>query len=99
MPRKGQPRDVNLDCPAVKLYREIVHLQLNYLQRQYVVDNISCCERGLRIWRATLTEMMVNGYNPRRLPFMVKIWTNQFFCDPCMRFTQWQPNANGATHD
>lgn len=96
MPPKGTKRDVNLDCPAVIEFKNIIHLQLNYLQRQFVVENVSCCERGLAIWRCTLTEFMLEGKNPRNVVYMVKVWANQFFCgDPCIRFTRWHSNGNG----
>jgi hypothetical protein len=94
MPRKGQPRDFRLDCPAVIEFRNIVHLQLNYLQREYVAENVSCCEKGLRIWRAALTEWMLHGFNPKNVPGVVKLWTTQFFNNPEQRFTKWEPNGN-----
>lgn len=89
----GKKRDVNLDCPAVQEYRNIVHLRLNYLQRQFVVDKISCCERGLALWRATLNEFMLEGRNPRNVVYMVKVWEGSFFCNPEVRFTQWKPGC------
>jgi len=96
MPRKGEKRDPTLDCENVRAYREIIHLQLNYLQREYVVKNVSCCERGQALWRSTLTEFMLEGRNPRNVVYMVKIWENMFFNNPEIRFTEWQPNGNGA---
>lgn len=95
MPRKGEKRDVNLDCPAVQEYRNIVHLQMNYLQRQFVVEKVSCCERGLALWRSALREIMLNGNNPRNIPYMVKIWENLFFSSPEIKFKRWEPNGNG----
>lgn len=77
--RKGKPRDPLLDCPIVKTYRDIVHLQLNYLQRQYVAQEVSCCERGQRLWRCVLTEYMLEGRNPRNVVAMVKVWGNMFY--------------------
>ena len=90
---KGKKRDVNLDCPAVADFRSIVHLQLNYLQRKFVVENVSCCERGLALWRETLKEFMLEGKNPRNVVSMVKIWEGLFFCNPEVRFTQWKPEC------
>ena len=95
MPSKGTKRDVNLDCPAVQEYRNIIHLQLNYLQRQFVVENVSCCERGLALWRETLREFMLEGKNPRNVVYMAKIWENLFFSNPEVRFCQWHSNGNG----
>ena len=96
MPRKGQTRDVNLDCENIKSYREIMRLQMNYLQREFVVKNVSCCERGRALWRATLTEWMLHGFNPKNVPGMVKLWETQFFSNPEIRFTQWQPNGSNG---
>ena len=65
-------RDVNLDNPAVKKYREIIHLQANYIQREeiaYVVENSA---RGLRIWEAALLEHMLHGWNPKDVLKMLK---------------------------
>lgn len=95
MPKKGEKRDPLLDCPNVKAYREIIHLQMNYLQRQYVVENVSCCERGQRLWRATLTEFMLSGMNPKNIPYMVKIWENQYWANEGNRFETFQVNGNG----
>lgn len=96
MPRKSEKRDQNLDCPAVREYRSIVHLQMNYLQREFVVDKVSCCERGLAIWRETLKEFMLKGMNPKNIPYMVKIWENQFWGVEDARFQAYQPNGNSV---
>jgi hypothetical protein len=95
MPPKGTKRDPLLDCPAVIEFRNIIHLQLNYLQRQFVAENVSCCERGLALWRATLREFMLEGRNPRNVVYMTKIWENQFFCNPEVKFCKWRSNGNG----
>jgi hypothetical protein len=95
MPRKGQKRDPLLDCPNVKAYREVVHLQLNYIQRQYVAKNVSCCERGQGLWKATLQEWMLNGFNPRNVPGMVKLWEGQFFTESA-RFQEYIAKTDAA---
>lgn len=81
MPRKGipRPRDKNLDCLAVIIYREIIHLQLNHIQRAEVAEKVECNERGLRIWRATLIEHMMHGWNPKNVPFLIKQWENSYY--------------------
>lgn len=79
MPRKGTKRDPLLDCPIVKIYRDVVHLQLNYIQREFVAANVSCCERGQRLWRASLVEWMLKGFNPKNVPGVVKLWETQYF--------------------
>lgn len=80
MPPKGRPRDPLLDCPIVIIYRDVAHLQMNHIQRKYVADNVSCCEKGQRIWRGVVEEHLLNGWNPKNIPFMVKAWSNQFYC-------------------
>lgn len=95
MSRKGIKRDPSLDCVNVKSYREICRLQMNYLQRQYVVDNVSCCERGQRLWRASLVEWMLHGYSPKNVIGMVRLWENQFWASQGVRFQPFNPNGNG----
>lgn len=65
-------RDPNLDHPAVKKYREIIHLQANYIQREEIAYTVENSERGLRIWEATLVEYMLAGYPPKRVDWMLK---------------------------
>lgn len=96
MPPKGQRRDPNLDCPAVVQYRETIRLQMNYLQRQFVVDKVSCCERGLAIWRGVLRDHMLHGYNPRNIPFMVQVWESSFWNVDGARFQAYKPTENGV---
>lgn len=95
MPRKGEKRDPLLDCPNVKAYREVVHLQLNHIQRKYVAENVSCDPRGQGLWRATLEEWMLHGFNPKNIPGMVKLWSNQFFGVETARFQPFNVNGNG----
>ena len=89
MPQKGVKRDKNLDCPNVIAAREILRLQLNYLQRQFVVEKVSCCDRGRCLWRATLTEWMLNGFSPKNVPGMVKLWENQYYGVEGARFQKY----------
>lgn len=63
-------RDPNLDNEAVKLYREIVHLQANYLQR----EEIALVVTNERIWEAVLIEWMLCGYNPKNVLGMLKLY-------------------------
>ena len=72
-------RDPNLDCEAVKKYREIVHLQMNYIQRAYVAETVECTPRGLAIWEAVLIECMANGFNPKGIPKMLKMWELMYY--------------------
>jgi hypothetical protein len=81
VPRKGQKRDPLLKCELIKIYRDVIHLQLNYIQRQYVAEHVSCCDRGQGLWRETLKEWLLNGFNPRNVPGMVKLWQDQFYTE------------------
>lgn len=72
-------RDPNLDCQAVKLYREVVHLQANYLQREAIAETVQCNERGLRLWTAVLVERMLNGDNPKAIPSMLRQWELEYY--------------------
>lgn len=69
---KGTVRDANLDNPAVKLYRELIHLQANYIQREFIAHDVEDSPRGLRIWEATLLEYMGRGRNPKDVIAMLK---------------------------
>jgi hypothetical protein len=94
--RKGVKRDPLLKCPNVIAFRDVIHLQLNYIQRQYVAKNVSCCERGQRLWRATLTEWMLNGFSPKNVPGMVHLWENQFFGVESARFQEYIAEADAT---
>lgn len=65
-------RDPNLDNAAVIKYREIVRLQLNYIQREEVAYIVENSARGLRIWEAVLIEHMLHGWNPKDVLTMLK---------------------------
>lgn len=93
MPRKGEKRDPLLDCELIKIYREVIHLQMNYLQREYVVKKVSCCERGQSIWRATVTEWHLHGFNPKNIPGMVSLWEGQFYGVESAKFQEFKVEA------
>jgi hypothetical protein len=65
-------RDPNLDNEAVKLYRQIIHLQANYLQREEIAYTVT----NLRVWQAVLLEWMLEGRNPKNVLAMLKIYRN-----------------------
>jgi len=67
-----KPRDPNLDNPAVKKYREIVHLQWNHIQCDHIAYVVEDSPRGLRIWEATILEHMGHGWNPKDVLTMLK---------------------------
>lgn len=67
-------RDPNLDNEAVKKYREVVHLQANYLQREEIAYTVEDSARGLRIWEAALIEWMLRGRNPKDVYAMLQTY-------------------------
>lgn len=69
---KGVPRDLNLDNEAVKKYREVIHLQANYIQRAVIAETVSDSDRGLRIWEGVLIEWMLHGWSPKNVSGMLK---------------------------
>lgn len=70
---KGVPRDPLLDNAAVRLYREIVHLQLNHVQRACVAEEVT----NLRVWEAVLLEFMLSGRNPKDVLKMLRTYELQ----------------------
>lgn len=68
-------RDPNLDNKAVKLYRDVVHLNCNYLQRAEIAATVD--ERGLRVWESVLTEHMLHGWNPKDVLRLLKTYELQ----------------------
>jgi len=99
--KKGTKRDPTLQCNLIQIYRDVVHFYPNHIQRQYIVEKVSCCERGQRLWRATLSEFMLEGKNPRNVAYMVKIWENQFWDGSQVggrpEFWTAKENANSGT--
>jgi hypothetical protein len=67
-----QPRDPNLDNPAVKKHREIIRLQANYIQREMIADVVENSARGLMVWEAVLIEHLAHGWNPKDVMIMLK---------------------------
>jgi hypothetical protein len=99
--KKGEKRDPLLDCPNVAAYREVARLSLNHVQRKFVVEKVSCCEKGQRIWRDLLEELMLKGnvYRVMDIPFVVKLWENMYFGgmefsgENGIRFQRWEGNG------
>lgn len=65
-----KPRDVNLDNVAVRKYRDVCHLQANYLQRECIAEEVT----NVRIWEAVLLEWMLSGYSPKNVLGMIKMY-------------------------
>lgn len=89
MPPKGTKRDPLLKCPNIIAFRDVVRLQLNYLQRRFVVEKVSCCERGQRLWRSVLEEQMLCGRNPKDILRMVKLWEAAYYGVEGARFQEY----------
>lgn len=70
--KEPKKRDPNLDNDAVKKYREIVHLQANYLQREEIALTVT----NLRIWEVVLMEWMLEGRPPKNILSMLKVYRN-----------------------
>jgi len=68
VPKKGERRDPNLDNEAVKKYRDVVHLQANYLQREEIALTVT----NPRIWEVVLIEWMLRGQNPKNVLGMLR---------------------------
>ena len=67
---KGEPRDANLDDPAVVMHREIIHLRANYLQRACIATEV----KNLRVREAVLDEWMLRGKNPKDVYEMIRTY-------------------------
>lgn len=63
-------RDINLDNPAVRKYRDVIHLQANYLQRA----EIALVVTNERIWEVVLLEWMLEGRNPKNVLGMLRVY-------------------------
>lgn len=61
-------RDPNLDNEAVRKYREVIHLQANYLQREEIALTVG----NVRVWEAVLLQWMLEGRNPKNVLSMLK---------------------------
>ena len=66
----AKPRDKNLDNEAVKVYRNVCHLQANYLQREEIALTVG----NVRVWEAVLLEWMMEGRNPKNVLSMLKMY-------------------------
>ena len=67
-PARNRKRDPNLDVPAVKLFRDVVHLQANHIQRQEIALTVT----NLALWEAVLLEWMLSGRNPKNVLGMLR---------------------------
>jgi len=57
---KKKPRDPNLDHPAVKMYRQVMHLTANHVQRELIVRVV----KNLELWQDTLEHWAGHGWRP-----------------------------------
>jgi hypothetical protein len=72
VPRKPQPRDPNLDHPAVKLYIDICHSTPNHVQRQAIVDKVT----KLDLYGEILRQFMTEGRPPHRVDWTLERYHN-----------------------
>jgi hypothetical protein len=72
MPRKPQPRDPNLDHPAVKLYIDICHSTPNHVQRQAIVDKVM----QLDLWEQILKQFMLESRPAHRVDWTLERYAN-----------------------
>jgi len=79
--KRGSRRDPNLDNAAVKVYRNIMKLQANYLQRA----EIALVVTNERVWEVVLLEHMLRGRNPKDVLAMLRV------------YELMTPNGNGHT--
>ena len=70
MPKEKKSRDPNLVHEAVRLYRDIVHLQLNHVQRGAVAYEVT----NTRLWEAVLIEWMGEGRNPKNVFSIIRMY-------------------------
>ena len=72
MSQAKRARDPNLDHPAVKKYRDIVHLTPNHIQRRYIAMTVLPNGAGeLELWEEVLIRFMREGNNPKRVDWML----------------------------
>lgn len=72
MPRKPQPRDPNLDHPAVKLYLDICHSTPNHIQRAAIVAKVT----RLDLYDQILRQFMNEGRPRHRVDWTLERYQN-----------------------
>ena len=70
--RRGRERDPLLDHPAVQLYREIVRLSLNSVQRGQVANAVGDSPASLSLYREVLVQFMSEGQPRQRADWTVE---------------------------
>lgn len=75
-------RDPNLDHPAVRMHREIIHLNANHIQRREIVATIDWAmqemglqaDRAVLIWQTVLKDYMLAGNRPTNVKYMLDLY-------------------------
>ena len=75
-------RDPNLDHPAVRMHREIVHRWPNHVQRKFIISTIDWAtqemgfeaDRALLIWQTVLIDYMATGKNVMNTKYMLDLY-------------------------
>lgn len=78
MPRKSQPRDPNLDHPAVKLYIDICHSTPNHFQRELIVGTVT----QLDLYEEILRKFMSEGRPAQRVDWTLERYRNNLPANP-----------------
>lgn len=68
--KSEKKRDPNLDNEAVRTYRDVIHLQANYLQREEIALTVG----NVRVWEAVLLQWMLEGRNPKNVLGMLRAY-------------------------
>lgn len=90
-PSKILERDPNLEHPAVKVYRGIVHITANETQRKAIVEAVGYDVDG---WRACLEHWRGHGWSPTNVTGMIQSYKagGAAACRNCNA----QMNGNGS---
>jgi hypothetical protein len=84
--QEEKPADPRLDHPAVKLYRQVMHLTASEHQRQMIVDAV----KDVALWEDTLDHWVEHGWNPTSLPGMLDSYRRggRLACASCRRIAR-----------
>lgn len=80
-----QKKDPNLDHPAVQIFRDVMHITPNDLQRAEIAEQVG----NVEIWRQTLTRRKMRGWNPKDVAKALENYT-QALVNPHWDSNQYQ---------
>jgi hypothetical protein len=96
--QKAKKIDPRLEHPAVKLYRQVMHLTASESQRQTIVDTVT----DVDLWRDTLEHWASHGWRPTNLPGMLDSYQRggSAACASCRRIgRKARPRRESAGDD